>query len=129
MPQIIGLATGVALGFGLCLRNPRMSGLKQLSLISSTTLAGHFAGMAPRVHVHHVYLHDIENPDGYKRAMENIQKNLPVRSGHAILMRYYQISPDDASPQPAPGLGMITFQGLDILKRLQLTFPPNHLRH
>jgi len=45
-----------------------------LSLLSGTTLAGHFTGVVRKMAAHLDYLRDIENPDGYKRAMENVQK-------------------------------------------------------
>ena len=73
------------------------------------------------------YLRDIENPEGYKRAMENVQKKFPIHRRSVVLTREYQISPDDASPQPTLEHGMITSPGLVILIELQLTFPPNHL--
>lgn len=126
---MVGLAAGIAVGFGLRLRYPRMSGLKQLSLFSGTTFTGHFVGMFRKISAHLDYLHDIEYPDGYRRAMENIQKNLPVQRRNIVLERNYQISQDDPSPQPTSEHGMITSQGLDILIGLQLTFPLNHLRH
>lgn len=88
-----------------------MSGLKQLSLFSSTTLAGHIVGRVYQISAHATYLSDIENPDGYKRAMDNVQKIIPVHRG-TTLVRQYQISPDNASFQPTSEDGMITFQAL-----------------
>ena len=74
---------------------------------------GQTVGRVYQISAHLDYLHDIENPDGYKRAMENVQKILPVHRRSIILTRDYQISPDDASSQPTLEHGMIT-SSLDI---------------
>lgn len=88
-----------------------MSGLRQLSLFSCTTLVGHIVGRVWQISEHAAYLSDIENPDGYKRAMDNVQKIIPVHRG-TTLVRRYQISPDDASPQPTSEHGMVISQTL-----------------
>lgn len=126
---MIGFASGIAIGFGLRSRYPGLSRLKQLSLFFGTAFTGQIAGKARQLSAHVNYLNDIENPDGYKRAMDNVQKNIPVIDRGVILARRYQISSDDAFPQPTSAHGMITSPGLDILKGLQLTFLPNHIRH
>jgi hypothetical protein len=77
-----------------------MSGLKQFSLFTSTTLTGQSFGLYRKLSAHMDYLHDIENPDGYKRAMENVQKIIPIDRRSTVFARNYQISPDDAFPKP-----------------------------
>jgi hypothetical protein len=84
-------------------------------------------GVAGQIYAHVNYLHNIENPDGHKRAMNNVQKIVPFRGINFMPFmrsRPYQISPDDASNQPTSEHGMVTSPGLDISKGLQLTFPP-----
>ena len=67
-----------------------------------------------QITVHLNYLHDIENPDGYKRAMENVQKILPIHHRRSVVLtRDYQISPD-AFPQATSEHGMITSPSLDM---------------
>lgn len=129
---MIGLAVGTVLG--MAIRYPRLSAPKQIFLFLGTALTGRALGRMRQLHLHVDYLHDIENPDGYKRAIENVQKKDPgfsVDKGGLILRRFYQISPDDASPQSTSENGMITSPGLDlyVLKGLQLAFLPNHPCH
>lgn len=60
-------------------------------------------GVAGQIYAHVNYLHNIENPDGHKRAMNNVQKIVPFRGINFMPFmrsRPYQISPDDASNQP-----------------------------
>jgi hypothetical protein len=125
---MVGVAAGFAVGFGLRLRYPRMSVLKQLFLFTGTTFTGQFFGLYRKLSAHMDYLHDIENPDGYKRAMENVQKIIPIDRRSTIFARNYQISLDDVFPKATSENSMITSPSLDILKQLQLTFPLNHLR-
>lgn len=90
-------------------RYPRLSPHKQILLFLGTALTGRMVGKLRQVSAHSNYLHDIENPAGYKRAMDNIQKDLglPVQKG-LIIGRPYQISPDDSSSQQISEHGVIT---------------------
>lgn len=106
---MIGLAVGTAVGVAFRFRYPRLSAQKQILLLVGTALTGRIVGRLQQIFAHANYLHDIENPDGYKRAMENVQKDIgiPVHKGF-VIGRSYQISPDDTSPQTTPEHGMIT---------------------
>ncbi|KAF8807493.1 hypothetical protein BYT27DRAFT_7189565 [Phlegmacium glaucopus] len=97
---IIGLAVGTAIGMAFQFRYPRLSAQKRIFVFLGTVLTGRMVGKLQQVSAHTNYLRDIENPDGYKRAMENIQKGLglPVHRG-LVIGRSYQISPDASSPQ------------------------------
>jgi hypothetical protein len=70
-----------------------------------TTFTGQFVGMFEKLRAHLDYLQDIENPSGYKRAMENVQKIVPVQRHHRVVFTM-QI-PDDASTQPTSEHSMI----------------------
>ena len=67
-------------------------------LLLGSVTTGHISGKARQLYAHFDYLHDIENPDGYKRAIENVRKEigLPIQKG-LVIERSYQISPNDAS--------------------------------
>ena len=110
------------------IRYPRRSVPKDFFYFLGIIAIGHTAGKFCQLEEHSKYLRDIEYPDGYKRAMENVKKNngLPDHRG-IILRRAYQISSDNASPKPTSEHGMIASPGLYIyiLKGLLLTFPPN----
>jgi len=97
---IIGLAVGTAIGLAFRSRYPRLSAQKQIFLLLGTAITGRMVGKLRQISAHANYLHDIENPDGYKRAIENVQKDigLPIHKG-LVIGRSYQISPEDASPQ------------------------------
>lgn len=59
---------------------------------------------------HVQYLKNIEDFDGYKRAMNNVHKKVPGGYNGRML----QIALEDASPQPTSEHGMITSPGFDI---------------
>ena len=98
----------------MAIRSPHRG--KQVFIILATALTGRTVGKLRQLQVQADYLHDIENPDGYKRAMENVQKGLglPVPRERIVLRRLYKISPDDVFPQPTSEHGMITSPGIDL---------------
>lgn len=62
--------------------------------------------MLSRISAHADYLNGIENPSGYKRAMENVQKNIPVQRYHKLVLARRNF-PDDASTQPTSEQSMV----------------------
>jgi hypothetical protein len=89
-----------------------MSTLKQFFFLNCAASTGLIAGRAKDLYAHMQYLRSIENPDGYKRAMKNVQNNLGLPVSGLFLSRIYQISPDDAFPHLTSEHGMITSPGL-----------------
>lgn len=87
-----------------------MSTLKQFLLVTVSALSGYFLGSGFQMFAHVQYLKNIEDFDGYKRAMNNVHKKVPGGYNGRML----QIALEDASPQPTSEHGMITSPGFDI---------------
>jgi len=71
-----------------------MTVLKQVLLVTISALSGYVVGTGCLVFAHMRYLHNIENFDGYKRAMNNVHKIAPGGYNGPVLQIY------NASPQP-----------------------------
>jgi hypothetical protein len=82
-----------------------MSALKQLFLIIASSFSGRIVGTGFQLYAHIRYLRNIEDFDGYKRAMNNVHKKVPGGYNGSFVL---QVSPADASPQPTSEHGMIT---------------------
>jgi len=98
---VLGVLMAITLVFPF--RNPKWSQLKTHAVNVTAGLGGFTFGRLAVISAHYNYLCTIENPDGFSKAMENVQSKLGAPKAGLVIARTYQPAlPDDAYPNQTP---------------------------
>jgi hypothetical protein len=92
----------MAISLVLPFRNPKWTQLKTHAVNFTAGLGGFTFGRLAVISAHYNYLRSIENPDGFSKAMENIQSKLGEPKAGLVIARTYQPSPDDIYANQTP---------------------------
>lgn len=101
--QVLGVLMAVTLVFRF--RNPKWTQFKAQAVTFTAGLGGFTFGRLAVISAHYNYLRSIENPDGFSKAMENIQSELGAPKVGLIIARAYQPSSDDDQTNQIPDDG------------------------
>jgi len=101
--QVLGALAAITLVFGF--RNPKWNQLKTHTVTLTAGLGGFAFGRLAVISAHYNYLRSIENPAGFRKAMENIQSELGAPKVGLVIARAYQPSLDDNYTNQIPDDG------------------------